>query len=175
MTKLVVLGFLKRKPLYGYEIKQLIEKEMGDWTNIAFGSIYFALSQLNKEGYIKQISTERQESRPAKIIYEITEKGEKEFTKLLLAVWKKNERHYFLIDIAFFFFNFIPKAKIKKYLRKKLFILKMALRHLKQHKKEEYSKKHLPAFAEAIFDHSLYYMKAEYLWLKDVMQKMERW
>lgn len=38
MTELAVLGILIRGPLHGYEIKQIIQREMGDWTNIAFGS-----------------------------------------------------------------------------------------------------------------------------------------
>ena len=38
-TRLVILGFLRRAPLYGYQIKRMIEQIMGDWTNIAFGSI----------------------------------------------------------------------------------------------------------------------------------------
>ena len=46
----VILGLLRQKPLYGYELKQIIEEYMGDWTDIKFGSIYFALSRLNDEG-----------------------------------------------------------------------------------------------------------------------------
>jgi DNA-binding PadR family transcriptional regulator len=75
-VKLVILGFLKRKALYGYEIKQMVEREMGDWTNIAFGSIYFALSKLTKEGFITQKETQKRDYRPSRIIYQITEKGE---------------------------------------------------------------------------------------------------
>ncbi len=48
-TRLVILGFLRERSLHGYEIKQLIEDRMGDWTSIAFGSIYFALSKLAEE------------------------------------------------------------------------------------------------------------------------------
>ena len=45
-VRLVLLGLLHERPLYGYEIKQIIEEHMGDWTSIAFGSIYFALDKL---------------------------------------------------------------------------------------------------------------------------------
>ena len=29
-TRVVILGLLRHKPLYGYEIKQMIEERMGD-------------------------------------------------------------------------------------------------------------------------------------------------
>jgi len=49
-TRLVILGLLRERPLYGYEIKHVIEDHMGDWTSIAFGSIYFALGKLTEIG-----------------------------------------------------------------------------------------------------------------------------
>jgi DNA-binding PadR family transcriptional regulator len=42
-TRLVILGLLRERSLHGYEIKHIIQDHMGDWTSIAFGSIYFAL------------------------------------------------------------------------------------------------------------------------------------
>jgi len=51
-VRLVILGLLCDRPLYGYEIKQIIEEHMGDWTSIAFGSIYFALDKLAEEGFV---------------------------------------------------------------------------------------------------------------------------
>ena len=59
-TRLVILGFLRGRPLYGYEIKQMIEHVMGDWTNIAFGSIYFALKKLTEDGFIEKAATEQE-------------------------------------------------------------------------------------------------------------------
>jgi Fe2+ or Zn2+ uptake regulation protein len=56
-VKLVILGLLRERPLYGYEIKQIIEEHMGDWTSIAFGSIYFALDKLAKEGFVEKVAT----------------------------------------------------------------------------------------------------------------------
>ena len=66
-TRLVILASLRDQPLHGYEIKQIIEEHMGDWTNIAFGSIYFALGKLAEEGMIEKIATEKEGNRPSRI------------------------------------------------------------------------------------------------------------
>jgi len=172
MTKLVVLGILKRKPHHGYEIKSIIQKEMGDWTNIAFGSIYFALAQLAKEGFVSQGKPFKSASRPARIMYEITEKGEKEFMSRLVDVWKKHEHQYFPIDIGLFFSNFIKIEEMKKYLKKQMLIIRMALAHVKKHQDEELKRENVPPIAEAIFSHTLHHMRAEYHWLKEVSGKI---
>lgn len=52
---------LRRRPLYGYEIKQIIEEHMSDWTSIAVGSIYFAIDKLAEEGFIEKTSVEQSE------------------------------------------------------------------------------------------------------------------
>jgi len=51
-TRLVILGLLNERPLYGDEIKQNIEEYMGDGRSIAFGSITFALDKLAEESYV---------------------------------------------------------------------------------------------------------------------------
>ncbi|PKO14362.1 MAG: hypothetical protein CVU39_15105 [Chloroflexi bacterium HGW-Chloroflexi-10] len=60
IVRLVILGLLRDRPLYGYEIKQVIEEHMSDWTSIAFGPIYFALDKLVEKGFVKKISPDMQ-------------------------------------------------------------------------------------------------------------------
>ncbi|NLZ13794.1 MAG: PadR family transcriptional regulator, partial [Thermotogaceae bacterium] len=81
--RLVILGLLQRRPMHGYEIKQEIERGMGDWTDIAFGSIYFAISKLAEEQSISESGKEKVGNRPSRIIYTITEKGRQEFIRIL--------------------------------------------------------------------------------------------
>ena len=74
-TRLVILGFLRGQPLYGYEIKQMIEHVMGDWTNIAFGSIYYALGKLAEDRFVEKVGTEQEGGRPSRTVYQITDAG----------------------------------------------------------------------------------------------------
>ena len=82
-VRLVLLGLLRDQPMHGYEIKQTIEDRMGDWTSIAFGSIYHALAKLTDEGMIEKAGVEQEGNRPSRTIYQITESGQAEFTRLL--------------------------------------------------------------------------------------------
>lgn len=75
-TRLALLGILRERPLHGYEIKRTIEERMGDWTDIKFGSIYFALGTLERDGAIRRLGTEREGKRPSREIYEITAEGQ---------------------------------------------------------------------------------------------------
>lgn len=83
MSRIIVLGLLSKRPMHGYEIQQVLQKERVDlWTNLLPNSIYHALRQMDKEGLIKVHSTEKRGHR-VRVIYEITEAGEKEFRILL--------------------------------------------------------------------------------------------
>ncbi len=64
-VRLVILGLLRENPLYGYEIKQIIEEHMSDWTSIAFGSIYFALDKLASENFVEKVSVDKEGRRPS--------------------------------------------------------------------------------------------------------------
>jgi DNA-binding PadR family transcriptional regulator len=173
-TRLVILGLLRERPLYGYEIKKIVEEHMGDWTNIAFGSIYFALRKLAEEGFIEQVAVEQEGSRPARTIYQVTDAGRAEFLRLLRAVWREVERHYYEIDIGLAFMEALPLEEVKDYLRERIGQLKGTLRHVGEHKAEQMAREKVPATAVAVFDHSLAHFEAELAWTRDLLEKVEQ-
>ena len=172
-TKLVLLGLLKEKPFYGYELKHIIEEHMGDWTNIAFGSIYFALAKLNEEGFIEKISEEKVGNRPSRSIYKITEKGKNEFISLLRETWKKIDREYYSLDIAIAFSKALQIDEIKGYIKSRIMKFEENLKYLQKHKEDQLSRKEVPSSAKAVFSHSEYHMTAELSWLKDLLKAIE--
>ncbi|HUW72123.1 MAG TPA: helix-turn-helix transcriptional regulator [Candidatus Humimicrobiaceae bacterium] len=68
-----ILAFLKKRKIYAWEIPAVIERELG----FKPGKItpYRVLYRLEKDGFVKSKTKERRR------VYEITEKGEKEFKK----------------------------------------------------------------------------------------------
>ena len=155
-TRLVILGLLRERPLYGYEIKHIIEDHMGDWTSIAFGSIYFALGKLADEGYIIKVATEQEGNRPSRTIYQITESGTDEFMRLLREVWREMDRVYFGFDIGLFFMDALSLDEVKGYLRQRVAELEGVLRHLDVHEAEQFADLRAPARARIIFEHCPY-------------------
>ena len=171
-VKLVLLGMLKRGPQHGYELKSHIEQEMGDWTSIAFGSIYFALKKLTEDGFVEQTGHEQHGNRPSRIIYDITHEGEKEFKRLLMAIWTADDRHYFPLDIGMYFLHELDDGKRIELIHRRITETEDALKYLTAHKESAMSNKHVPPVAGAIFSHSTHHLEAELAWLREVEQKM---
>ena len=172
-VRLVILGLLRERPLYGYEIKQIIEEHMSDWTSIAFGSIYFALDKLADEKFVEKVQVEQENKRPARSVYQITDKGRDEFLRLLRESWQQAERQYFSIDICLFFLETLPLDEVKTYLRTRQTALQTALGYIQSHCDEQMALPEVPRLATAIFNHTLVHTQAELDWVTDLLYKLE--
>lgn len=171
-VRLVILGLLREKPLYGYEIKQIIEEHMNDWTSIAFGSIYFALDKLTDEKFVEKIGIEQPGKRPSRSVYQITDSGRDEFLQLLRSGWNEVEREYFAIDICLFFLDSLPREEVIRYLERRVQIYSETLAHLHEHRTEQLVRPEVPALARTIFDHSQAHIQAEYDWLTNLLEEI---
>ncbi len=103
MVRCFILYYLNIKSTHGYEIQQYINMSgMEQWTKIQSGSIYYALTKLEKE---KNIAVVREEHTGARVrkIYEITEQG-----KHTLISEMKNELASPLFSIGSPKFNIFP-------------------------------------------------------------------
>lgn len=75
LVQLLILFFFSIKATHGYEIQRFISlNQMSEWNNIKSGSIYYAISKLERDGCICMID-KAEEGEKKKQIYEITEKG----------------------------------------------------------------------------------------------------
>jgi DNA-binding PadR family transcriptional regulator len=171
-TRLTILGLLRQRDLYGYELKQVIEEHMGDWTSIAFGSIYFALARLAKEGLLRRVCVGKKGNRPSRTVYGITAAGNKEFLRLLEDLWGSPERQFFPFDLALFFHSELPSNKTRRLLERRIARTGEALGHLRRHKAEGLSNPSIPRAARAIFDHTLAHLEAEQRWLKGLREEL---
>lgn len=82
-SDLVVLGFLRKKPMYGYEIIQwLKDHHLDSWAEIKMPSIYKAMQRLENSGHIEGEKI-IEGNNPPKIVYSITPDGNDYFIKLL--------------------------------------------------------------------------------------------
>ncbi|MEE4194356.1 MAG: PadR family transcriptional regulator [Anaerolineae bacterium] len=170
-TRLVILGLLQDHPMYGYELKSIIEDHMADWTSIAFGSIYFALNKLSEERLIVKIATEQEGNRPSRAIYEITEEGKKEFMSLLRNQWAEVKQEHYAFDIALFFQEYLSTEEIVGMIGRKIKTLETAIHEVESHRGAILADAEVPRIATSIFDHSLVHMKAELGWLQSLKKR----
>jgi len=173
-ARLVILGLLRERPLYGYEIKQIIEEHMSDWTSIAFGSIYFALDKLAEEKFVEKVGVEQEGKRPSRSVYQITIAGREEFLRLLREVWGGLERQYFAIDIGLFFMAALPLDEIKEFLRRRVVQLEEILNYLDSHQREALAEDGIPRSAGAIFNHSRIHFQGELSWTRELLAQVEQ-
>ncbi len=83
---MVILGLLSHDDLTGYDIKKQIDGSIRFFWKGSFGSIYPALSELEKEGSIRRLKNNENGGRE-KITYSITERG-----KEILRAWVRDEK-----------------------------------------------------------------------------------
>ncbi|MDR1017794.1 MAG: PadR family transcriptional regulator [Lachnospiraceae bacterium] len=83
---LIVLGILKKEPLSAYDIQKLVEyRNISKWVKISTPSIYKKVIQLEEKKYING-TTIKEGNMPEKVVYSLTDAGEKEFEKLALEI-----------------------------------------------------------------------------------------
>ena len=52
MLDMAILGLLEERDLHGYEIRRMLRDHLGLLANVSFGSIYPALTRLEKSGAV---------------------------------------------------------------------------------------------------------------------------
>jgi DNA-binding PadR family transcriptional regulator len=164
-TRLVILGLLQDQPMYGYEIKQAIAEQLAGCAPIAFGSIYFALNQLTKEGLVEKVATEQPGSRPARTIYQISPAGEVQFHILLYEQWREEETFIFNFDVALFFQSFLSSAEIVEALNERIATIEARLASLDKRQLPDSSSDLNPAIIGSIIEHQRLHLRAELQWL----------
>ena len=83
---MVILGLLSHDDLTGYDIKKQIDGSIRFFWKGSFGSIYPALSELEKQGSVRRLKGNDSGGRE-KIIYSITGQG-----KEILRAWVRDEK-----------------------------------------------------------------------------------
>ena len=75
-AELAILSLIVEKSRHGYEIEQVIEaREMRNWTEVGFSSIYYILNKLEKKGLVEGQLEKPIGRGPARKVYHITADG----------------------------------------------------------------------------------------------------
>lgn len=172
-VRLIILGLLRDQDLHGYELKKILEDEMGDWASVAVGSIYFALDKLAEDGLIEDSGAKQEGNRPAKTVYRVTKAGRAEFLRLLRETWATEERQTFDLDAGLAFMDALPQDEVAGYLRARVKELEAKIEGLERHESETLSSPEIPEAARWIFSHHLAHYKAEIEWSRGALAEME--
>jgi DNA-binding PadR family transcriptional regulator len=170
--EVLLLGLLKKKPMYGYEIKQLVEDELTHIAPISAGSLYHNLKTLEKKGLLTK-KLLKDTAHPEKQIYHITPEGESTFDQLIKQNITNFERPHLALDVSLYF---LEKKDIGQFLvRLKELLGKLREYHAEAERfRDELSKKGLPLHIVSIPEHYLAHSKAEIGFLEGFIKGMEK-
>ncbi|MFN2106265.1 MAG: PadR family transcriptional regulator [Candidatus Promineifilaceae bacterium] len=170
-AELAILGLIVEKPRYGYEIEQVIEaRNMRDWTEIGFSSIYHILGRLEKSGYVEALLQDSAGRGPARKVYEVTEDGRSawyEASLHALSTPVKCDQSFFLGLAA------LPAVPRDEALR----TLDSYREQLQQRRDKAEARRQeigdeTSFIIEAMFDHSFHLIDAEMEWIEGFKERL---
>src|SRR3954454_12043467 len=103
--ELAVLGLLHEGPMHGYELRKRLKLMLGWGRVLSYGSLYPTLKKMLRGDLIEETATVvTPVTRRPRIVYQLTEAGEREFERLMMEVgptaWEDDN-----FDIRFAFFS----------------------------------------------------------------------
>lgn len=126
---MVVLALLAEEPMHAYRMQRLI-KERGKDTvvNVAQrNSVYQTLARLLREGLIRVQETSRDERRPERIVYQITELGTETLHESLRSMLSEPKREYPELPAALAFLMLLPPKEAVRLLEARTTLLERRL------------------------------------------------
>jgi DNA-binding PadR family transcriptional regulator len=102
-AEIVILAALRTRPQHGYEIKKNVERALAGSISLNNKTLYPALKRFEEMGAVQR-TVERQEGKPDRHIYQLTERGMEILQGLLLDFSPELLRNdaEFLVRVAFF-------------------------------------------------------------------------
>lgn len=176
-ARLLILGVLIRKqPIHGYDVRRELEMWNAEqWTNIAYGSIYFALNKMAEEGLVEVVSNDEQSGKRAgRTEYLITEKGKAEFERLLRQQWWEPRPTIDPFMVAITFMNALPHEELLLALRFRINLLHSIIPGFSYKTENMSSQPGMPRHIIEQLHLSLAHMQVELNWLETTLTKVEQ-
>lgn len=165
---LIVLGILKKEPLSAYDMQKLVEyRNISKWVKISTPSIYKKVLQLEEKGLIKS-HIEKDGKMPEKAVYTLTDKGEKEFERLMLEISDQSVNIYLDFNAVIVNLDSLPPQLQEMCITKIENNIKDLNRHLAQNIVEKESNPDIPETAKAVMHQQFLLLQALEKWIASV-------
>jgi DNA-binding PadR family transcriptional regulator len=170
-AELAVLSLILEQPRHGYDIEtQIEERNMRDWTDIGFSSIYAVLKKLEKKGWIQaETGLSVGQGAPRKV-YGITETGRQAQTAAVVEALSTPGRPNSSLLLGLANIPLITRDQAVEALRQYSAAQEARLGELLTRAEAQ---RPLPDFVEAMFDYSTTMIATELAWLGNYIQSLE--
>ena len=168
-TEIFVLGFLKIRPMHGYDIQQYLQFTYADyWADILPGSIYNALKKMTKKGWVEVARTEATGHRH-RAIYQITEAGKEALKSLLLEAWRKRPRVMpGTLYTALMFVNEVEKQRVIEAVEEQIRALEAELAETNRGEDIKMQSPDAPPYIEIVMANSRAHLQADLEMLREL-------
>jgi DNA-binding PadR family transcriptional regulator len=173
-VRLFILGLLAQKERHGYEIGATAKSfGVSDWAGFGVGSLYHALSALEKAGDIKRKRTEQKGKYPSRAIHAITRQGRDTLGRLLVES-SQGANFEDPIDLVLGFLPLVPAADRRPLLELRLDLLTGATRELAE-KAARLRERGAPPWTVASLDRWVAMGEAQAGWIRKVIAEVATW
>lgn len=176
MIRSLILYYLNVKPTHGYEIQKFLQVAgIDNWAKIQSGSIYYALTKLEKDGSVEVLREEKTGARIRKI-YVITEKGKQELREnlqmeLLTPITPIGSDKFFINNIL----DELPKDAIIAALKKHLSNLTSQKGYWEKWRQTKVVKDKTPGAERIAFDMTIDSLKYQILWHEEILYNIDQY
>lgn len=169
--ELAILSLIVEKPRHGYEIEQIIEeREMREWTEVGFSSIYYILKKLQSKGWVQSRTEHVGGQGPARKVYHITSEGQAAWHEATLDALSRLQRPQTTFQLGLANLPGIAVEEAVAALHQYCKRLAERREHIRARTREYVP---LPHHVDAMFDLSLTLIEAELAWVKRFIHKLE--
>lgn len=173
-VQLAVLGFLAERAYHGYELTKTIERKMGVWTDIKFGSVYNALATLLRSRCVERQWEPASPGKPARAIYSITDRGRAKLVHLLADNLSSLHKVVLKDDLGIYLGNWLARPRLIELLEQKVKVLEELAEALRKHRDEltNYTTGKLEAAWWMVTRH-LRHVEADLNWFRSVLGQVK--
>lgn len=171
--------YILSKLLEGDNYPYKLKKELSDpipfdkMSNLTESKLYYHFESLTKQGLVKPVEVIKEENRPDKQVFTITDKGREQLPLKIYELFEKaNSLSEMIIGIMFI--RFVDESNIIKILQKKLEALQVKQLKIKDIYSQltvEDSRKEMVDFSQAYYSNLL---SNEISWLEQLINKLQK-
>ena len=170
-AELAILGLVIEQARHGYEIEQVIaSRDMREWTEIGFSSIYYLLKKLQKNGMVRSRIDAANQQGPARTVYEATADGLTAWQQAMLSVLATPQPHFDPFQLGLSNLPALAPDAALTALNQRRDSLQQTLTRLRARHAE--SQSFAPPHVSAMFELSLVQIEAELHWLNAFIDRL---
>ncbi len=157
--------------MHPYEMQRLIHDwHKDDFLNLKRGSLYHAIEQLRRAGWIDPVETSREGRRPEKTVYRLTEVGEREVLQWLRQLLAKPLREPTKFFAALSFLSQLPPEGVVEQLEERVGLLESEIAELRMVLKTMVPKIGRLVLVEVEYVRAM--RQAELTWVKSLLEDL---